>query len=302
MKKIIALIVWVFMVHAVYATEVDSTMLFFDSLEASFQYQRGEIKLGDGIGTLNVPAGFRFLDAKQSEYIIHEMWGNPEGSGALGMIVPENVGITDESSWAFIITYEEMGYVKDDDAEDIDYDELLKEIQSDAASANEERAKLGYESIAIIGWASKPYYDADKKVLHWAKEIKFGETEGTTLNYNVRILGRKGILVLNAVSSMTELPDVQQNISPVLASFNFDDGNKYADFNPDMDEVAAWTIGGLVAGKMLAKVGIFALLLKNIKLIGLALAALGTGAWKWYKKKTELPTVRNMNESNSSQA
>jgi uncharacterized membrane-anchored protein len=230
------------------------------------------------------------------------MWGNPEGSGALGMIVPENVGITDENSWAFIITYEEMGYVKDDDAEDIDYDELLKEIQSDAASANEERAKLGYESIAIIGWASKPYYDADKKVLHWAKEIKFGETEGTTLNYNVRILGRKGILVLNAVSSMMELPDVQQNIAPVLASFNFDDGNKYADFNPDMDEVAAWTIGGLVAGKMLAKVGIFALLLKNIKLIGLALAALGTGAWKWYKRKTELPTVRNMNESNSSQA
>jgi uncharacterized membrane-anchored protein len=179
---------------------------------------------------------------------------------------------------------------------------LLKEIQSDAASANEERAKLGYESIAIIGWASKPYYDNEKKVLHWAKEIKFGETEGTTLNYNVRVLGRKGILVLNAVSSMQELPDVQQNIEPVLASFNFDNGNKYADFNPDMDEVAAWTIGGLVAGKMLAKVGILALILKNIKLIGLALAGLGTAAWRWYKKKTELPTVRNISESNSSQA
>ncbi len=301
MKKVVALIVWLSMVQAVYATEIDSAMLFFDSLEASFQYQHGEIKLADGIGTLNVPAGFRFLDAEQSEYIIHEMWGNPEGSGALGMIVPENVDITGESSWAFIITYEEMGYVKDDDAEDIDYDELLKEIQSDAASANEERAKLGYESIAIIGWASKPYYDLEKKVLHWAKEIKFGETEGTTLNYNVRILGRKGILVLNAVSSMAELPDVQKNIAPVLASFNFDDGNKYADFNPDMDEVAAWTIGGLVAGKMLAKVGIFALLLKNIKLIGLALAALGTAAFKWYKRKTELPTVRNISESNSSQ-
>ena len=32
---------------------------------------------------------------------------------------------------------------------------------------------------------------AEKKVLHWAKEIKFGETDGTTLNYNVRILGQK---------------------------------------------------------------------------------------------------------------
>src|SRR5688572_18800629 len=286
MKKVIALLFCVSMVHAVVAIEIDSTKLFFDSLEASFTYQYGSITLDDGIGTLNVPPGFRYLDAEQAGYVLHDLWGNPHGEGTLGMIVPDDIGITDERSWAFIITYDEMGYVKDDDAGDMDYDELLKEMQSDAAAVNEERTKAGYESIAIVGWASKPYYDADKKVLHWAKEIKFGETEGTTLNYNVRILGRKGILVLNAVSSMMELPDVQKNIAPVLASFNFDDGHRYADFNPDMDEVAAWTIGGLVAGKMLAKVGIFALLLKNIKLIGLALAALGTGAWKWYKRKT----------------
>ena len=164
---------------------------------------------------------------------------------------------------------------------------LMEEMQADAAAANEERTKAGYESIAIVGWASKPYYDSEKKVLHWAKEIKFGETDGTTLNYNVRILGRKGVIVLNAVASMLQLPDVKQNIEPVLASFSYSDGNKYADFNPELDEVAAWTIGGLVAGKVLAKAGILALLLKNIKLILLAIGGLGTGIWRWYKKKTE---------------
>lgn len=294
MKKVIALLLCASLAHAVAATEIDSAKLFFDSLEASFTYQHGEIKLDDGIGTLNVPAGFRYLDATQAAYVIHDLWGNPHGDGTLGMIVPENIGITDERSWAFIITYEEMGYVKDDDADEIDYDELLSEMQSDAAAANEERVNEGYESIAIIGWAAKPYYDSEKKVLHWAKEIKFGETEGTTLNYNVRVLGRKGVLVLNAVASMMELPDVQQNIEPVLASFNYADGNKYADFNPDMDEVAAWTIGGLVAGKVLAKAGILALLLKNLKLIALAIGGLGAAIWKWYKKKTETPVVRNL--------
>jgi uncharacterized membrane-anchored protein len=273
MKKVIALLLCASMAHAVAATEIDSAKLFFDSLEASFTYQHGEIKLDDGIGTLNVPAGFRYLDATQAAYVIHDLWGNPHGEGTLGMIVPENIGITDERSWAFIITCE---------------------MQSDAAAANEERVKEGYESIAIIGWAAKPYYDSEKKVLHWAKEIKFGETEGTTLNYNVRVLGRKGVLVLNAVASMMELPDVQQNIEPVLASFNYADGNKYADFNPDMDEVAAWTIGGLVAGKVLAKAGILALLLKNLKLIALAIGGLGAAIWKWYKKKTETPVVRNL--------
>jgi len=36
----------------------------------------------------------------------------------------------------------------------------------------------------------------------------------------------------------------------------------YSDFDPKIDKVALWTIGGLVAGKVLAKAGLFALLLK----------------------------------------
>jgi uncharacterized membrane-anchored protein len=115
----------------------------------------------------------------------------------------------------------------------------------------------------------------------------------------VRVLGRKGVVVLNAVASMTELPDVEKSITPVLSSFTYSDGNTYADFNPDIDEVAAWTIGGLVAGKVLAKVGVLAFLLKYIKLIGIGIAALATGLWKWYKRKTELPEVRDISDTRS---
>jgi hypothetical protein len=39
---------------------------------------------------------------------------------------------------------------------------------------------------------------------------------------------------------------------------------------------------------------LFALLLKNIKLIGLALAGISAGAWKWFKRKTEPPTVKTL--------
>jgi hypothetical protein len=38
-------------------------------------------------------------------------------------------------------------------------------------------------------------------------------------------------------------------------------------------------------------------LLKYIKLIGLAIAALGGAVWKWYKRKTELPTVKNISDT-----
>lgn len=276
---------------------VDSTRLFIDSLEASLHYQEGEIKLDNGIGTLQTPAGFRYLDSKQSAYVLQDLWGNPDGSGTLGMIVPKNTGLLADNSWAFIITYDEMGYVKDDDADDINYDDLMSEMQGDTKQENEERTKGGFEPIELVGWASKPFYDKDKKVLHWAKEIKFGESDVNTLNYNVRILGRKGVLVFNAVSSMNELPEVQKNITPVLSSFSYADGYRYSDFNPEIDEVAAWTIGGLVAGKVLAKAGFFAIVLKYLKFIGMAIAALGGAIWKWYKRKTELPTVRNISDA-----
>jgi uncharacterized membrane-anchored protein len=297
MKKIFFVLLLLSVVRAAVAQEIDSVQIFLDSAEASLQYQHGEITLDNGVGVLNVPSGFRYLDPKQSEYVIRDLWGNPSGDGTLGMIVPEDIGITDARSWAFIVTYDEMGYVKDDDADDINYDELLEEMQTDTQASNEERVKMGYETIALVGWAAKPYYDKDKKVLHWAKELKFGESEESTLNYNVRILGRKGVVVLNAVASMTELSDVQKNIEPVLASFNYADGNKYADFNPDIDEVAAWTIGGLVAGKVLAKAGILAILLKYIKVIGIGLVAAVTAAWKWFKRRTEEPTVRNISDT-----
>jgi uncharacterized membrane-anchored protein len=62
---------------------------------------------------------------------------------------------------------------------------------------------------------------------------------------------------------------------------DFNDGFRYDQYDSNVDEVAAWTIGGLVAGKVLAKAGILALLLKNIKLVFIALAAAGAGIWRF---------------------
>jgi len=63
---------------------------------------------------------------------------------------------------------------------------------------------------------------------------------------------------------------------------------KYEDFDSSVDEVAAWTIGGLVAGKVLAKVGFFAIFLKFGKIIVLSLLGF-FGAFKnkikgWFSK------------------
>jgi uncharacterized membrane-anchored protein len=201
------------------------------------------------------------------------------------MLWPEDGGPFADSNYAFVITYDDMGYVKDKDADDIDYEEMLKDIHTAEKDENEERTKMGYGSIHLVGWASKPYYDKTNKVLHWAKELQFDSSDDHTLNYNVRILGRKGVLVMNAVGGMSELPLVKKDIDKVLHMATFSEGNAYKDFDSNVDKVAVYTIGGLVAGKVLAKVGLFAVILKFGKFILLGIAAIGGAFFKFFKRK-----------------
>ncbi|RPE09074.1 DUF2167 domain-containing protein [Chitinophaga lutea] len=250
-----------------------------DSINASFTYKTGKVILGNGV-VLEVPAGFRYLDVPQSHRVLEEIWGNPKNE-TLGMLFPADRGPMDESGWAFNIDFEDIGFVKDEDADKIDYDDMLKQLKKETAEANPDRIKEGYPSVEFIGWAAAPFYDKANKTLHWAKEIKFGESEEHTLNYNVRILGRKGVLSMNAIGVMNQLPEIKQHIPAILKSTTFEAGHAYADFDPKVDEVAAWTIGGLVAGKVLAKVGFFAIIAKFGKFIVMGLIGVGAAAYKY---------------------
>ena len=267
---------------------------YIDSVESSYTFQHGSVELSGGIATIELPTGFKFLNEEQAKRVIVDLWGNPGADGVLGIVFPEADGVFADSSYAFVVQYDEIGYVKDDDADDIDYDDLLKQLQEEEVAENKQREDMGYEPVYTVGWAAQPFYDKERKILHWAKELQFGDSaESNTLNYNVRVLGRKGVLILNAVGGMSQLGLVQQHIPDVLGIVKFNEGYKYEQFDSKVDDVAAWTIGGLVAGKVLAKVGLFAIIAKFGKVIVLALLAAGGAIWKFFggrsKKKEELP-------------
>ncbi len=249
-------------------------MLVRDSIGNSFSYQYGAINIGDDLATLVVPKGFKYLDPASSEQVMTDLWGNPP-SKSLGMLFLENeTPVSDTFSFAVEISFSQDGYIEDDDAEDIDYDELLEDMQTEISEGNQARSEAGYEGLELLGWASEPFYDATNKKLHWAKELQFEGQEQSTVNYDIRILGRKGVLSLNVISDMAHLSEVKQNIDPILESTHFTQGNRYSDFDPDIDEIAAYGIGGLIAGKMLLKVGFLAKFWKII-LIGGAAAVAG---------------------------
>ena len=56
------------------------------------------------------------------------------------MLFPEDAGVLGEDfSYAIEITYSEDGYIDDEDAADLDYDDLLEEMKSDVDEANYQR-------------------------------------------------------------------------------------------------------------------------------------------------------------------
>ena len=261
---------------------------YFDSISNSFTWEHGKVILKNGIATVNVPEGYKFLDGKQSKTVLEDLWGNPPTEEPLGMLFPEEVSpVSDNFTYAIEIDYNQDGYIKDDDAAKLDYDDLMKDMQKDVLAQNEERVKMGYDKVELIGWAAKPFYDQKNHKLHWAKEIKFADNETNTLNYDIRILGRKGYLNLNAIGEMDVLPQVQDDVDNILASVEFNEGHKYADFDPSFDKVAAYGIGGLIAGKALAKVGAFALLAKFWKFIAIGVVAAFGGLKKYFSGKKE---------------
>lgn len=271
------------------AQEPPAAEVYPAKLESELRYQTGTVHVADGKATFNLGPEFRYLDPAQSARLLTEGWGNPPGAETLGMIFPAEPSPLSAEGWGIVITYEEDGYVDDKDAEKLDYNELLGEMKKGVAEENKERTKAGYEPMHLVGWAEPPYYDKASNKLYWAKDIKFGDSPVDTLNYNIRVLGRRGVLVLNAVSTVDQLSSVKTSMQTLLPAVEFNPGHRYADFIPGKDKMAEYGIGALVVGTLAAKTGLFKVLLAGLlaakKFVLVGLVALGAGLRKLLKKK-----------------
>jgi uncharacterized membrane-anchored protein len=229
------------------------------AFEKSLNYRSGVVSLHDGVATIRVPESFRFLDQESSRRLLVQGWGNPPAAAddVLGMLVPAAVSPLADEGWGIVISYEQDGYVSDDDAGEIDYAQLLKDMRDETKEANKERSEQGFGTVELIGWAEPPSYDRASHKLYWAKELAFSDLDEHTLNYSIRILGRRGVLVLNAVSSMSQLPAMKTATGDVLAAVDFNEGHRYTDYLPGTDKTAAYGLTGLIVGATAAKAGVF---------------------------------------------
>ena len=223
-------------------------------LVKNLKYQQGEIDLRGGLAKLSVPKEFNFLGPDDAETVLVKLWGNPPSEKKpLGLLIPAGMTPLSTNCWVVTIDYSEDGYVKDSDASKINYDDLLKKMQKGIAENN--KARRGTWLSGRSRWSAGRH----RRITMPPRTSFIGQNSSSstakpkdTLNYNIRMLGRKGVLELNAVAPMDQFAEIDQQTPQILGMVDFKEGSRYADFDPKVDKVAKYGIAALVAGGALA--------------------------------------------------
>lgn len=250
------------------------------ALEKGLQPRQGKVAITEANATLDLGTKYDFYGPVDARTILIDLWGNPPGNeqGVLGIVMPAGASPLSDS-WGAVISYEDTGYVADDDAAEADYGEILEQLKQGSEEANAERTRQGYPAMHVVGWAENPHYDAATHSVVWARDLKVDGIAGNALNYDLRTLGRKGVLSINFISGMSNLADIRLAAASFADHARFEAGSRYEDFDPATDRKAEYGIGGLVAAGVgvaaAKKLGILAILLKFGKFIVVGLLALG---------------------------
>lgn len=259
------------------------------AIAKSLHPQFGDVAVSDAYATLHLGRQYYFLSPEEAKRVLVEAWRNsPESVGNVrGMIFPAGKSFADDT-WAAVITYQGDGYVSDSDAKSTDYAAIIKSAQDGEAEENEQRKSEGLDPIHLVGWAQPPTYDPARHALVWARQIHFGNQSDDTLNYDLRTLGRRGVLSMNIVSNMSKIGEVRGAANDLQKIAGFDAGSRYQDYQADTDKKAAYGIAGLVAAGIgvaaAQKLGLFAIALLFLKKAAVLIMAGFAGIAAWFRR------------------
>jgi uncharacterized membrane-anchored protein len=148
-------------------------------------------------------------------------------------------------SWFVVFTFDESGYVKDDEKDNLEAGKILASIRKGTEQANQVRAEHGWAAMEILGWQQPPFYDPATHNLTWS--IRGRSDGGTTINHSVRLLGRNGVMHVDLVAASDEMGEALPVFNDMLFGFSFKEGQRYAEFKPG-DRIAQYGLTGLIVG------------------------------------------------------
>ncbi len=255
----------------------DDEGMGLESLDISWVVGPGTGELGS-IATVQVPEGFIFAGPEDTRKLMLLMQ-NPVNNTEMGFIAPR------DSDWFVVFEFNDIGYVKDDEREELDGDALLESMREGQEQGNKQRLELGWDTLEITGWMQPPHYDTESNNLEWAMRLR-SSSGGENVNYNSRLLGREGVMSATLVGSEEGVRNSLPAFRTILGGHEYVAGKRYAEFRQG-DKIAKYGLAALVTGGAAAvalKTGLFK---KFWKFIAMGLAAAAAGLKKFFSRSSE---------------
>jgi len=193
--------------------------------------------------TIGVPAGCLFT-GMDGVKIFLEVTENPVSGNERGVVLCQSDA--NPAPWFVLFSYDQSGYVRDDEGSNLDADAILESVRHGTEAANRERKRRGWGTLSVEGWATKPFYDRATNNLTWAITAHDNEG-GRTVNHSVRLLGRGGVMHADLVTTPDALTALVPTFNGMIGGFSYSPGYKYAEWRSG-DKVAAYGLTALVAG------------------------------------------------------
>jgi len=231
--------------------------------------------LGDQ-AAIQVPEGFVFTGRDGTQKLM-SMMGNLLTDEEQGFLAPKN------KSWFIVFEYENSGYIKDDEKDQIDAEALLKSFREGTEHGNKMRAERGIPTLELVGWETPPAYNPSTHNLEWATRLRSADGS-IAINHNIRLLGREGVMrvvVVGDPADLAEAADVTQEM--LVAGYSYNQGKTYAEFKKG-DKIAEYGLMGLIAGGAGVVAAKSGLLAKFWKLLLIPIVAVGAWVKKLFKR------------------
>jgi len=271
-----------------YATESE------DTLKINWIEGPNTVDVGKDLAKLDLPSEYVFADGEDAKKLMKEMDNYVTGIEQ-GIVFSKD----NNENWFILFEFNDMGYVRDNDAKEIDADKLLSDIKKGTEEDNKERIKNGKSTLDIIGWDEKPHYDANTHNLVWS--VLSNSRGEQIVNYNVRVLGRGGVTEVTLVAGKDEMEKVKPKLGAIISNYSYKEGKKYTDYIKG-DKAAEVGLTALIAGGVgagAAKVGLLAKILLIFKKIWIVIIVGIGGVFKGiigrFKRKSKKDNEFNLN-------
>lgn len=236
-----------------------------ESTENNITVLSGQFAVYEAPVELNLPDDFIMIEGSDARGIFVDLMGVPPErvENVFGIIIPDTTSSIFYLNHAYILTYDKIGHVVDNDADDFDLKSIINPTKVD-------------ENGVTRHWAWDPYYiKKDHELSMPIISSKGGES------YNQHTLmkfGRDGVISLRSLNANSD-PEWYRDNGHVLAnSISFANGHRYQDYRPEKDGVAYYSIEDYLLEKPakgpMSVSREFDLEVDSIKLIGYASAVL----------------------------